>query len=129
MNLITMGYPSTQIDVPIILLAKRKGHDMYLYPNNLKGKPMLWFWRMKDVVVICIILLISLFLLIQFGAIVPLVITVLYAILTMRIDDISIMDFIFHTINYLFLEPQTYYWKKEYSTRKGEQQHGRKQTI
>lgn len=106
-----------------------KGTDMYLYPNNLKGKPMLWFWRMKDVVVICIILLLSIFLLIQLGTIVSLVLTAIYAILTMRIDDISIMDFILHAINYLFLESQTYYWKKEYSTRKGEQQNGKKQTI
>ena len=96
---------------------------MYLYPHNLKGRPMLWLWHMKDVVVIGIILLLSIFILIQFNFILPLALVAIYAILTLRIEHISILDFITYAINFFILEPQTFTWhkEKEYLTIEGEQ--------
>ena len=96
---------------------------MYLYPNNLKGRPMLWLWHMKDVVVIGIILLLSIFILIQFNLILPLALTAIYAILTLRLEHLSILDFIVYAINFFILEPQAFTWhkEKEYLTIEGEQ--------
>lgn len=34
---------------------------MFLYPNNLKSKPILWLWELKDLVIIGVITLIAVF--------------------------------------------------------------------
>ena len=96
---------------------------MYLYPNNLKGRPMLWLWHMKDVVVIGIILLLSIFIVIQFGFMLPLSLTIIHGILTLRVDHMSILDFFIHAIKFFILEPQTFTWHKgkKYLTIEGEQ--------
>ena len=38
---------------------------MYIYPENLKAKPKLWFWHLKDVAIIGLALLVSVFALAQ----------------------------------------------------------------
>ena len=78
---------------------------------------------MKDVVVIGIILLLSIFILIQFNLVLPLALTAIYAILTLRIEHLSILDFIVYAINFFILEPQAFTWhkEKEYLTIEGEQ--------
>ncbi len=86
---------------------------MYLYPNNLKGKPILWLWYMKDVVIIGISILISVFFYTQLHLIHFLVVSAVYALLTLRLDDMSILDFIIYSCRFFMIQPQTYTWHKE----------------
>ena len=86
---------------------------MYLYPNNLKGKPNLWLWYMKDVVVIGILILLSVFFYTQLKLIHFLVVSAVYALLTLRLDDMSILDFIIYSCRFFITQPQTYKWQKE----------------
>lgn len=44
---------------------------MYLYPENLTARPMLWLWTLRDVAFIGIGLLLSAVALTQTGAVVP----------------------------------------------------------
>ncbi len=86
---------------------------MYLYPNNLKSKPILWLWYMKDIVIIGVLTLISVFIYTQLNIIHFLVSTAVYALLTLRFDDMSILDFIIYSCRFFISQPQTYTWKKE----------------
>lgn len=84
---------------------------MYIYPKNLKAAPMLFLWRLKDLAVIGIGALISVFALAQLGFSIPLVITLAYAFLAIRFEDTSILDFIKYAVEYFFLEQQEFRWK------------------
>ncbi len=83
----------------------------YLYPDNLKAKATLWLWELRDIGIISIVLLISVFALSQTGLLLPVVITAVYAFLSIRFDDVSILDFIKYAVAYFFLKPQQYEWR------------------
>ena len=84
---------------------------IYIYPDNLKSAPMLFLWRLKDLVVIGTGALISVFALSQTGMTLPIVITVAYSFLAIRVEDISILDFLKYAVNYFIIEQQEYRWK------------------
>ena len=86
---------------------------MYYYPENLKGKPTLWFWTLKDIALIGITLLISAAIYIEFSMMVPLILSVCYTILTIQIDGTSIRDFIIYACAYFLFKPQQFDWSKE----------------
>lgn len=84
---------------------------MYIYPENLKAKAMLWLWTLRDVAIIGIGLIISVLALAYGGFLPPLVITVLFAFLSIRVEDTSILDFLRYAICFLFLQ-QYYEWSE-----------------
>lgn len=91
---------------------------MYIYPDNLKSKAMLWLWELRDIGIIGIGCLISVFAAVQlaqrmtgFGWLVPIVITAVYAFLSIRFEDVSILDFIRYACGYFFVRQQTYEWR------------------
>lgn len=85
---------------------------MYIYPENLKAKATLWLWTLRDVAAIGIGLLISILALAQGGFMPPLVVTVLFAFLSVRVEDASILDFLRYAVNFLFLKQQSYEWRE-----------------
>lgn len=84
---------------------------MYIYPDNLKAAPTLFLWRLKDLAVIGVGALISIFAMVQMGFSVPLAVTLAYAFLAIRFDDTSILDFIKYAARYFFVEQQEFRWK------------------
>lgn len=84
---------------------------MYIYPDNLKAAPTLFLWRLKDLAVIGIGALISIFAMVQMGFSVPLAVTFAYAFLAIRFDDTSILDFIKYAARYFFVEQQEFRWR------------------
>ena len=52
---------------------------MYIYPDNLKSKATLWLWELRDIGIVGIGCLISVFALAQLGFILPIVFTAAYA--------------------------------------------------
>jgi hypothetical protein len=82
-----------------------------MYPDNLKAKATLWLWELKDIGIIGVGLLISVFALSQTGILVPIVITVVYAFLAIRFEDTSILDFIRYACAFFILKPQMYEWR------------------
>ena len=83
---------------------------MFIYPENLKAKPMLWLWLL-DVAVIGIGALLSVLALTQGLGMGMLVVTVLYAFLTIQVDDSSILDFLRRAACFLILRQQYYKWR------------------
>ncbi len=85
---------------------------MYLYPDNLKAKATLWLWELRDIGIIGVGLLISVFALAQLQFLPPIVITALYAFLSIRFEDTSILDFIRYAFAYFIGQQQVYQWAK-----------------
>ena len=86
---------------------------MYIYPDNLKAKPKLWLWELRDVAIIGIGLLLSVLALTQGGGMLPLVLTILFAFLSIRMEGASILDFLRCAICFLFLHQQYYEWREQ----------------
>ena len=84
---------------------------MYMYPDNLKAKATLWLWELKDIGIIGVGLLISVFALSQTGILVPIVITAVYAFLAIRFEDTSILDFIRYACAFFIGKQQIYEWR------------------
>lgn len=82
----------------------------YIYPDNLKSRALLWLWQLRDISIIGVGLLLSVFALVQLKFLPPLVITVLYAFLTIRFDDTSILDFIRYAGAFFLTKQQIYEW-------------------
>lgn len=85
---------------------------MFLYPDNLRAKAMLWLWELRDVAVIGVGFLLSVLALTQGGFLLPLVLTVLHAFLTIRLESASVLDFLRCAVCFLFLHQQYYVWRQ-----------------
>lgn len=85
---------------------------MYIYPDNLRARPTLWLWELRDIGIIGIGCLISVFALARLGILVPIVLTAAYAFLTIRFEDASILDFIRYAAGYFFGKQQFYEWRQ-----------------
>jgi len=86
---------------------------MYIYPDNLKSKAVMWLWELKDLGIIAIGTIISVLALTQVRLIVPLVITAVYAFLAIRLDDTSILQFIKNAYKFFIGKKQVYEWRVE----------------
>ena len=84
---------------------------MYIYPDNLTAKAMLWLWELRDVGVIGVGLLVSILALTQTGIFIPLVFTAVYAFLSIRVESASILDFLRYAFAFLLWKQQYYEWR------------------
>ncbi len=84
---------------------------MYIYPENLKAKARLWLWELKDLGLIGGALLLSVFALARMGTYVPLLCTAVYAFLSIRLEEASVLDFMRYAARFLFLVPQSFEWR------------------
>ena len=85
---------------------------MFIYPDNLKAKATLWLWELRDVAIIGVGFLFSVLAIAQTGILLPLVVTVLYAFLSIRLEGSSILDFLRYAVCFLILKQQYYEWGK-----------------
>ena len=85
----------------------------YLYPQNMRTQVRLWFWSLKDLVILGIALVLSVVCWAKLHVPVPAVGTVLYGFLTMRIDDSSVLDFIKRAWNYFLGSQQYFEWTEQ----------------
>ena len=83
----------------------------YIYPQNLKAQPKLWLWKLRDIAILGIALLISIFAVATIKLVLPLALTLVYAFLTIQLDDVSIMDFIKRAVKFFITTQQNYVWK------------------
>ena len=83
----------------------------YIYPKNLKATASLWLWGLKDFLIIGIAALLSVLAIVHLNLIVPAVLTLVYAFLTIRFDNATVLDFLRYATNYLILSQQYYEWR------------------
>jgi len=84
---------------------------MYIYPDNLKAKATLWLWELRDIGIIGIGCLISVFALAQLRFLPPIVLTALYSFLSIRFEGTSILNFIRCAFFYFIGRQQFYEWR------------------
>lgn len=83
----------------------------YLYPQNLRAKANLWLWGMKDFIILSIAVLISIVLLVKLGWLLPAAFTLAFAFLTIRKDDMTILEYMKYAARYFLTEQQCYEWR------------------
>lgn len=81
---------------------------IFIYPDNLRAKPKLWLWALRDVAIIGIGFLLSVLALANGAGMFLLILTVLYAFLSIRVEDASILDFLRNAVCFLILNQQYY---------------------
>lgn len=84
----------------------------YIYPQNMRTQAKLWFWNLKDVIILAIALTISVVSWAKLGFILPAALTLGYAFLSIRIDEYSVLDFIRRAWRYFVSTQQYFNWKE-----------------
>lgn len=84
---------------------------MYMYPDHLKAKATLWLWELRDIGIVSAGLLFSVFALSQVGIMFPIVITAVYAFLSIKFEDTSILDFIRYACAFFIFKSQMFEWR------------------
>ena len=64
---------------------------VYIYPSNLRAKPMLWLWELRDLFILVASAIIAVLSVSQIGFTPPIIFTAVYAFLTIRFEDYSII--------------------------------------
>lgn len=85
--------------------------NSYIYPQNLKATANLWLWSLRDFVVLCIALLLSLLIMTQTKIVIPVAMTLCFGFLTIRMDDTTILDFMRSAVRYLITTQQYFEWR------------------
>ena len=84
----------------------------YIYPENLRATVKLWFWNVRDFIVICGGIILSVIVFVNLWNVLPIAATVCYGFLSLRVDDTAIMDYIFNAVKFFVTSQQTFYWNK-----------------
>ena len=83
----------------------------YIYPQNLKAKANLWLWGLRDFVILCIAVLISVVLLVHSGMLLPAALSMCFAVLTIRMDDTTVLDYLGYAVRYFITTQQSFEWR------------------
>ena len=86
---------------------------MYIYPENLTAKPTLFLWQLRDLAILAAGLMLSIFLLVKASLMLPLILTFVYAILSVRVDGSSILEFLRYAAAFFLAKQQYYEWRRE----------------
>ena len=84
----------------------------YLYPQNMRTEAKLWFWSLKDVIILAIALTLSVVSWAKLNFIVPAAMTLVYGFISMRLDETSVLDFIKRAARYFITTQQYFEWKE-----------------
>lgn len=82
----------------------------YIYPQNMRASATLWLWSLKDFAIIVVGALFSAMVLATTKIVVPAVLTVAFAFLSIRNDEITILDFIKYAVKYFISTQQYFEW-------------------
>ena len=66
----------------------------YIYPQNLKAKPHLWLWGMRDFVMLF-----------------PLAGALCFAFMTIRMEDTTVMDYLGYAVRHFVTSQKYYEWR------------------
>ena len=78
----------------------------------MRTQTKLWLWSLKDIIILGIALTISVVSWAKLGFIIPAALTAVYAILTMRMDENSILDYIKCAWRYFMSTQQYFEWRE-----------------
>lgn len=82
-----------------------------MYPQNLKATANLWLWSLRDFVILSIAILISAAIFINSGVLLPAALSLCFGFLTIRKDDITVVDFLGYAARFFLTGQQYYEWR------------------
>ena len=82
----------------------------YIYPDNLSAKATLWMWKLRDMGIIAVGIIISAVSITTIRFALPLVLVCAYAFLSIQLDDVSVKDYISWAWRFLVSSQQYYEW-------------------
>lgn len=85
---------------------------IYIYPEKLRASVKLWFWNVRDFIIICGGIILSVIVLVNLWNIILFAVTACYAFVTVRADEMSIMDYLFNAVKFFVTSQQLYFWRK-----------------
>lgn len=85
-------------------------NKVYIYPQNMRASATLWLWSLKDFAIIVIAALFSALVLATTKILFPAVLTAVYAFLSIRSDETTVLDFIKCGVRYFISTQQYYEW-------------------
>ena len=83
----------------------------FIYPQNMKAKANMWLWSLKDFAIIGIGALLSAVFLIYLHKLLLVGIVAVYAFMTIRLDETTVMDYIKYAVRYFITTQQYYEWR------------------
>ena len=84
----------------------------YIYPENLRASVKLWFWSVRDFIIICAGIIISVTVFANFLNVIPAAAPICFSLISLRADDMSVLDYIINAVKYFLLSQQEYRWKE-----------------
>lgn len=86
-------------------------NKQYIYPQNMKASATLWLWSLRDFAIVAVAALFSAMVLATTKILIPAVITAVYAFLSIRAEETTILDFIKYAVRYFISTQQYYEWE------------------
>lgn len=86
-------------------------NKQFIYPQNMKASATLWLWSLRDFAVIVIAALFSALVLATTKILIPAALTAAYALLSIRSDETTVLDFLKYAIRYFISTQQYYEWR------------------
>ena len=83
----------------------------YIYPQNLKAKPHLWLWGMRDFVILAIAALLAVGLPAHTSPPLPLAGAPRFAFMTIRMEDTTVMDYLGYAARHFVTSQKYYEWR------------------
>ena len=83
---------------------------MHYYPENLRSQATAWMWKIRDLCIAAILMILGALAMAGTGISFFLVMGVAYALLTMQAEEVTVMDFIVYACRYFFAEQQEFEW-------------------
>ena len=83
----------------------------YMYPKNLKATANLWLWGLKDFIILAVLMLFAIILFVVAKTLVPAAIALCFAVLTLRKDEMTVLDYIKYATRYFVTDQQYYKWR------------------
>lgn len=83
----------------------------FIYPQNMKAKANMWLWSLKDFAIIGIGALLSAVFLIYLHKLLLAGIVAVYAFMTIRLDETTVMDYIRYAFRYFITTQQYFEWR------------------
>jgi hypothetical protein len=84
----------------------------YLYPQNLKAAANIWLWSLRDFAILAVAALISVLILVNTFFYIPVVLVFIYAFMTIRLEDATVMDFLRYAIKFFITTQQYFEWRQ-----------------
>jgi len=92
--------------------------NQYLYPQNLRAEAGMWLWSMRDFSVVAVCVLLAVLVLAATRSPIPLAVAAVYGFLTIRFEEVCILDFISWATRYFITTQQEFRWR--YNAKKEE---------